>query len=139
MDPVGRTYLNSLQMIRFRSYGYILLRDTRPTIKERGTEGNIRDYNIEDWPRLQAWESYILGAGTLQATPSLQSIYSSSWASPGKQFQSWSDSPESLSEVSNTGVCKASNFGGSSSLSFLSAGHNVYNLLYASHLNHISV
>ena len=73
MDPVGRTYLNSLQIIRVGSYGYILLRDTRPTIKVQGTEDNIRDYNIEDWPRLQAWESYILGAGTLQATPSLQS------------------------------------------------------------------
>ena len=118
MDPVGRTYLDSLQMILVGSYGYILLRDTRPTIKVQGTEDNIRDYNIEDWPRLQACESYILGAGTLQATPSLQSIYSSSWASPGKKFQSWSESPESLSKFSSTGVCNASNFGGSSNFSF---------------------
>ena len=120
MDPVGRTYLNSLQIIRVGSYGYILLRDTRPTIKVQGTEDNIRDYNIEDWPRLQVWESYILVEGTLQATPLLQSIYSSSWASPGKQSHSWSDSPES--EFSSMGVCKASNLGGSSSLPFLVGG-----------------
>ena len=74
MDPVGWTYLDSLQVIRSGSYGYILFRDTRPTIKVQGTENNIRDYNIEDWPRLQVWESYILVEGTLQAT-SLQSIY----------------------------------------------------------------
>ena len=52
MDPVGRTYLDSLQMILVGSYGYILLRDTRPTIKVQSTDNNIKNYNVENWPRL---------------------------------------------------------------------------------------
>ena len=56
-------------MIRVVSNGYILLRDTRPTIKVQVTDNNIKIYNVENWPRLRAPESYILEVETLQAMP----------------------------------------------------------------------
>ena len=52
MDPVVRIYLDGLRMIQVGSYGYILFRDTRPTIKVQSTDNNIKNYNVENWQRL---------------------------------------------------------------------------------------